>query len=62
MARELVYWYNGHPQYENVKQNLSKVKDVTIVGNGNVAIDIARILLSPVKRLANTEISIPALE
>ena len=45
LARELVYWYNNHPEYENYNLDLAKVKDVTIVGNGNVAIDIARILL-----------------
>lgn len=54
LARELVYWYNGHPDQENIRQNLTDVKNVTIVGNGNVAIDIARILMSPSEALANT--------
>jgi NADPH-dependent glutamate synthase beta subunit-like oxidoreductase len=40
-----VYWYNGHPDQENEKQNLENVRNVIIVGNGNVAIDVARILL-----------------
>lgn len=44
-ARDLVYWYNGHPSQENVRQNLESVKNMAIVGNGNVAIDVARILL-----------------
>lgn len=54
LARELVYWYNGHPDQENIRQNLTDVKNVTIVGNGNVAIDIARILMSSTNTLENT--------
>ena len=44
-ARDLVYWYNGHPDREHAPQNLKHIKNVTIIGNGNVAIDMARILL-----------------
>lgn len=40
-----MYWYNGHPDQENRKQNLRAVKNIVIIGNGNVAIDVARILL-----------------
>lgn len=44
-AREIVYWYNNHPNYEKHKINLDGVKNVAIIGNGNVAIDVARIFL-----------------
>ncbi len=44
-AREMVYWYNNHPFYENFKIDLSETRDVAVIGNGNVAIDISRILL-----------------
>ncbi len=44
-ARDLVYWYNGHPDKEFTTQNLKSINNVTIIGNGNVAIDVARILL-----------------
>lgn len=45
LARDLVYWYNGHPEQENEKQNLENVRNIVIVGNGNVAVDVARVLL-----------------
>lgn len=45
-ARKLVNWYNGHPDAEHWSPPLEGVEDVTIIGNGNVAIDIARILLA----------------
>ncbi len=44
-ARDLVYWYNNHPQYETYRIDLNNTRNVVIVGNGNVAIDISRILL-----------------
>ena len=56
-AREVVYWYNQHPLYESFQLDLSSTRDVVIIGNGNVAIDIARILLSTPQHLEVTEIS-----
>lgn len=54
-AREFVSWYNGHPHYPSfLKDNdidLHGIRDVVIVGNGNVAIDIARILTKDVDSL-----------
>lgn len=44
-ARHFVNWYNGHPLTDTPEFDLSKVENVTIIGNGNVAIDIARVLL-----------------
>lgn len=62
LAREIVYWYNNHPEFENYQLDLTNVRDVTIVGNGNVAVDIARIFLRKPSELALTEISHNALE
>lgn len=48
-AREFVNWYNNHPDSITngfVPPPLHKIKDVSIIGNGNVAIDVARILLA----------------
>lgn len=47
-SREFVNWYNGHLEYSDKfnKLNWSKIKDVIIIGNGNVALDITRVLLS----------------
>ena len=61
LAREIVYWYNNHPDYEQYRLDLSKTKNVTIVGNGNVAIDVARVFLRKPEELALTEISPNAL-
>lgn len=57
----MVYWYNNHPLYENFKIDLSETRDVAVIGNGNVAIDISRILLKQCSVLEDTEISANAL-
>ena len=53
-ARDIVYWYNNHPKYETYQLNLSSTRNVVIIGNGNVAIDISRIFLKRADELANT--------
>ncbi|SCW02312.1 LAFE_0F03664g1_1 [Lachancea fermentati] len=49
-SREFVNWYNGHPDFARSKRfenfDWKHVKNVGIIGNGNVALDIARVLLS----------------
>lgn len=60
-AREFVGWYNGHPDYSDLQFDLSSEKAV-VIGNGNVAIDIARILLMDREELARTDIADYALE
>ncbi len=60
-AKELVSLYNGLPESEKFNIDI-RGKRALIVGAGNVAIDIARILLSPLEKLAQTDISATALE
>jgi ferredoxin/flavodoxin---NADP+ reductase len=60
-ARELVAWYNGHPDHADAEWDLSGER-VVVIGNGNVAIDVARILTADPDRLAGTDISDTALE
>jgi adrenodoxin-NADP+ reductase len=60
-GRDVVSWYNGLPGGASVKLDLSGRRAV-IIGAGNVAIDIARLLVSPVDKLAATDISAEALE
>jgi ferredoxin--NADP+ reductase len=60
-ASVFVGWYNGHPDYRNAKIDLS-VPRVAIVGNGNVALDTARILLRTRAELEKTDIAAHALE
>lgn len=49
-SREFVNWYNGHPNFalqpKFTKFDWSKVRKVGIIGNGNVALDIARVFIS----------------
>ena len=60
-AREFVAFYNGLPGSETLQPDLSG-ETVSIIGQGNVAIDVARILLSPLDDLAKTDITEAALE
>ncbi|XP_076654152.1 NADPH:adrenodoxin oxidoreductase, mitochondrial isoform X3 [Halictus rubicundus] len=60
-GRRFVGWYNGVPADSNLKLNLD-VEEAVVLGQGNVAIDIARILLTPVDKLRTTDITSFALE
>jgi len=60
-ATELVAWINGHPDFTDLPVDLSHVR-VVIIGNGNVALDVARVLTSDPADLARTDISDRALE
>ncbi|GAB2675558.1 FAD-dependent oxidoreductase [Saccharopolyspora gloriosae] len=59
-ATSFVAWYNAHPDAADVEVDLSAERAV-VVGNGNVALDVARILLSDPERLASTDIADHAL-
>jgi ferredoxin--NADP+ reductase len=59
-ATEVVAWINGHPEYTDLPVDLSHER-VVIVGNGNVAFDVARILTTDPDALAGTDISDHAL-
>ncbi|MEU3474589.1 hypothetical protein CH272_20115 [Rhodococcus sp. 05-340-1] len=60
-ARTLVGWYTGHPDVPADAIDLTGVDRVTIIGNGNVALDAARILTADPDRLVGTEIAPHAL-
>ena len=59
-ATEFVAWYNGHPDYADLDVDLSTERAV-VVGNGNVALDVARILVTDPDDLATTDIADHAL-
>ncbi|AQT81647.1 ferredoxin [Mycolicibacterium litorale] len=59
-ATETVAWINGHPDFAGLDVDLSQQR-VVIVGNGNVALDVARILTADPDDLARTDISDTAL-
>ncbi|XP_042874385.1 NADPH:adrenodoxin oxidoreductase, mitochondrial-like isoform X1 [Penaeus japonicus] len=54
-ARQFVGWYNGLPEDADLNVNLD-VESVAIIGQGNVALDVARILLTPMDMLRKTDI------
>ncbi len=60
-AVDFVGWYNAHPHFEQMTPDLSTGRAI-VVGNGNVALDVARILVSDPDALANTDIANHALE
>lgn len=60
-ATDFVAWYNGHPDHAGRTFDLSQRRAV-IVGNGNVALDVARILASDPESLAGTDIAPHALK
>ena len=60
-ATEFVAWYNGHPDFAERSFDLSHERAV-VVGNGNVAVDVARILVTNPDELARTDIADHALD
>jgi len=55
-ATEFVAWYNGHPDYQHLEFDLTNERAV-VIGNGNVAVDVARILARTADELAPTDIT-----
>ncbi|BBY07675.1 FAD-dependent oxidoreductase [Mycobacterium noviomagense] len=60
-AVDFVGWYNAHPHFAQMAPDLSGARAV-VIGNGNVALDVARILVSDPDELAQTDIADHALE
>lgn len=61
-AREFVGWYNGLPEFQGLRPNLKAGEQAVVIGQGNVALDVARILLSPIDALAKTDIAEQAIQ
>ncbi|GLP79482.1 FAD-dependent oxidoreductase [Mycobacterium antarcticum] len=59
-ATEMVAWINGHPEFAHLPVDLSSER-VVLVGNGNVALDVARVLTTDPDDLARTDVSAHAL-
>jgi ferredoxin/flavodoxin---NADP+ reductase len=60
-AVDFVGWYNAHPHFEQMTPDLAGTRAV-VVGNGNVALDVARILVADPKLLGETDIADHALD
>ena len=54
-SAEIVGWYNGHPDYVDLEPNLNTEK-VVVIGNGNVAIDIVRVLSKTPEEMLDSDI------
>src|SRR6476659_550032 len=59
-ATAFVAWYNGHPDFQDLTFDLD-VERVVVVGNGNVAVDVARMLALAHEELAPTDTSDAAI-
>ncbi|KAJ8399742.1 hypothetical protein AAFF_G00408470 [Aldrovandia affinis] len=60
-AKDFVGWYNGLPCNKDLQPDLSS-ETAVVLGQGNVALDVARILLSPLDILKKTDITVQSLE
>jgi ferredoxin--NADP+ reductase len=60
-ATEFVAWYNGHPDFRDRQFDLSQ-RAVAVIGMGNVAVDVVRILARTPEELARTDIATYALD
>ncbi|KAI0406107.1 hypothetical protein F4802DRAFT_117117 [Xylaria palmicola] len=61
-AREFVGWYNGLPEYADLAPDLTQGEDAVIIGQGNVALDVARMMLENVDVLRKSDITASAIE
>ncbi|ODH38245.1 hypothetical protein ACO22_02466 [Paracoccidioides brasiliensis] len=61
-ARAFVGWYNGLPEYRDLAPALTLGEDAVIIGQGNVAMDVARVLLTDIDVLRKTDMVEYALE
>jgi ferredoxin--NADP+ reductase len=60
-ATEFVAWYNGHPDFQELQFDLSGTRAV-VIGNGNVAVDVARMLALTPEELAPTDTTDAAID
>jgi ferredoxin--NADP+ reductase len=60
-ATEFVGWYNGHPDHTDLEVDLLSAERAVVIGNGNVAIDVARMLVLTPGELAPTDTADHAL-
>jgi len=61
-ATEFVGWYNGHPDHTDLEFDLLSAERAVVIGNGNVAIDVARMLVLAPEELTPTDTADHALE
>jgi NADPH-dependent glutamate synthase beta subunit-like oxidoreductase len=55
-SAEFVGWYNGHPDFRHLDPDLT-TENVIVIGNGNVAIDVARVLVKSPEEMAESDLA-----
>jgi adrenodoxin-NADP+ reductase len=60
-SAEFVGWYNGHPDFRTLNPDL-ETENVIVIGNGNVAIDVARVLVKSPEEMADSDLARHAAE
>jgi ferredoxin--NADP+ reductase len=60
-SAEFVSWYNGHPYFRDLNPDLD-VESVAVIGNGNVALDVARVLVKTPREMASSDLPAYAAE
>ncbi|MGY4786252.1 FAD-dependent oxidoreductase [Rhodococcus opacus] len=60
-AADFVAWYNGHPD-SAIQRDWVTAEDVVVIGAGNVALDVARMLAKPVEEISQTDVPDTVLE
>ncbi len=61
-SMDVVGWYNAHPDYARTRLQLEKIRHVAVIGNGNVAIDVARVLNRTPEEMLATDMPDYALD
>lgn len=61
-ARAFVGWYNGLPEYADLAPDLSLGEEAVVIGQGNVALDVARYLLQDPEYLRTTDMTEEAIQ
>jgi ferredoxin--NADP+ reductase len=61
-ATDFVGWYNGHPDQTDLEVDLMSAERALVIGNGNVALDLARMLVLSEAELAGTDTADHALQ
>ncbi|MCG8493298.1 MAG: FAD-dependent oxidoreductase [Sneathiellales bacterium] len=55
-AQTFVYWYNGHPEFRDAVPHLD-IKNAIVIGNGNVALDVARVMLRTEEEMEHSDLA-----
>ena len=61
-ATEFVKWYTGHPDAQDFSHHVAQAQDVVVIGLGNVAVDVTRVLMKSISEMNQTDMPKHVLE